>query len=440
LGLRPLLLQRWVAPAALEKRVRRQTQIDLGSYIAAGLGLTAFNHFVYRFPVESGLKLLIGIVTLGIFNALDLALDTERHMIKQAAAGGQRFAAHFRLESLTQNFAKGAVMVLALLGAIFFLVIKKDLRWLIGLSVNQLRAAERSVLIEVVFIIGVMMSLTIKLTVSYAKNLKIFFEHQTGVLNAVALGRLDTYVPIVGFNEFALIAQHTNTMIDSLREKARVESLFGKVVSPEIARRLLAGGEDGIKLGGTRRNLVILFSDLRNFTSFAEAQAPEAVMQFLNTYFTAMVTIIRQHGGLVDKFIGDGILAVFGLENPDEAASHAVQAAVSMVDACRQLATQLAIPVESGIGIHCGDVLAGNVGSQERLEFTFIGDVVNTASRVESATKQLQLPIVISEVVWKELAKESRALPWQDLGAHQLRGKAVPLTLFGLQPSGLSGS
>lgn len=437
LGLRPILLRTLAAVATVQVRVRRQVWIDLGSHVAVGLGLTVFNHLVYSFPLESGLKLLVGLLTLGIFYALDLALITERTLLEQAAARGQRLLVSFRVQSLTRSFAMVAVAVLGLVGAIFYLVINKDLAWLITVPVAQLHDAQRSILKEVLFIVGVTVLLSIRLAISYSKNLQVFFAQQTAVLDAVAHGRLDRYVPVIGVNEFALIAHHTNEMIDELREKRRVESLFGKVVSPEIARRLLATSADGIKLGGTRRNLVILFSDLRNFTSLAEVQEPESVMHLLNAYFSVMVKLIQQHGGFVDKFIGDGILAVFGLDDPIDASSRAVQAAVSMERACRELAVQLGAAVESGIGIHRGDVLAGNVGSPERLEFTVIGDVVNTASRMEGATKQLQVPVVVSEAVWQELGAKLRTLPWKDLGPHQLRGKSIPLTLFGLRPKDL---
>jgi len=387
----------------------------------------------YHFPATSGLKLLVGCIMLGVFYSLDLALQAERSLVEEASRDGKRLTASFQLRSLTRSFALVTVAVLALLGAVFFLVISKDIAWLITVPADGIREAQRSILVEVVFVVVVMMLLAINLAVSYSRNLKVFFEFQTDVLHKVARGHLDTYVPVSGANEFALIARHTNEMIDELREKQRIETLFGKVMSPEIARRLLAPGADGFKLGGTRRNLVILFSDIRNFTTFSETQTPEAVVALLNAYFAVMVRIVRAHGGLVDKFIGDGMLAVFGLDNPDGASSRAVQAGVAMLTAARELAAQLQAPVEIGIGIHRGEVVAGNVGCPEKLEFTFIGDAVNTASRLESVTKQLHSPLIVSGAIQQDLSAPVLALPWQPLGEHQLKGKTSLVQLYGLQ-------
>jgi adenylate cyclase len=227
-------------------------------------------------------------------------------------------------------------------------------------------------------------------------------------------------------------------MIDSLRDKQRVESVLGKVVSPEIARRLLADGPGGVSLGGTRRNLVILFSDIRSFTTLSESRPPEEVVLLLNAYFSVMVRLVREHGGLIDKFIGDGLLAVFGLDDPRDAASRAVLAALAMLDACKELTQKLGAPLAIGIGIHKGEVIAGNVGAPERLEFTFIGDVVNTASRLESMTKQLGSPLLVSQAVQDDLNASVRALPWTQLGEHPLKGKSVALALFGLAQAPLS--
>ena len=432
LAARPLLLRRRVEPAPPEDRIRRQLHADFFSFVAVGVGLTAYNHLARDFPLGSGMKLLLGCTMLGIFYALDLALQAERVLVADAARTGTRLPAHFQLRSLTRGFATVAVVVLALLGAIFFLVINKDLAWLITVTPPELPAAQRSVLVEISFVVAVMIALSVNLILSYAKNLQIFFRHQTQVLHQVALGQLDSYVPVVGKNEFALIADRTNQMIDSLREKQRVESVLGKVVSPEIARRLLAAGPGGVSLGGTRRNLVILFSDIRSFTTLSESRPPEEVVLLLNAYFSVMVRLVREHGGLIDKFIGDGLLAVFGLDNPTDAASRAVLAGVAMLKACSGLAGELGAPLQIGVGIHRGDVIAGNVGAPERLEFTFIGDVVNTASRLEGLTKQLGSPLLISQAVQDDLSATVRALPWVPLGEHPLKGKSVALALFGL--------
>jgi adenylate cyclase len=437
LAVRPLLLD-WLErrfPRPVEEQVRRQLHVDVGSFAAVGAALTLYNHVVYRFPLESGLKLFVGCALLGTFYGLDLALESERRLVEAASRGGHRLPASWQLRSLTRGFATVAVLVLALVGAVFVLIISKDLAWLVNLGSQQLRTARLSILREVGFVMAVTIALSINLILSYARNLRVFFARQTRVLGQVADGNLDGYVPVVGKSEFAFIADHTNRMIDALRDKRHIESVLGKVVSPEIARRLLAAGPEGVSLGGSRRDLVILFSDIRSFTSYSEGQPPEAVVQLLNTYFAVMVRLVREHGGLVDKFIGDGMLAVFGLDDPQHAASRAVQAGVAMLAACQRLAAELAMPLAIGVGVHRGEVIAGNVGAPERLEFTFIGDVVNTAARLEGVTQKLQAPLVVSQAVHDDLGPAEAALPWLPLGEQPLKGKAVALRLFGLRPA-----
>ena len=429
---RPLWMRRFVAQAPVEHRVRRQMTGDFLAFTGMGLALTFYDLVVHGFPVQSGMKLFVGVLLLGVFASLDMGLLAERVLVEDAASHGKDLTPAFHMRSMTRGFAAAATVVLALLGGVFFLIIVKDLDWMVTLQPDQMLAAKRSIMLEVSFVVLTLLGLMFNLVGTYAGNLRVFFDNQTRVLGRVARGHLDGYVPVAGANEFAVIARHTNEMIDGLKEKQRIESLFGKVVSPEIARRLLEDPNGGT-MGGARKNLVILFSDVRNFTTFSETQSPEQVVHLLNAYFAVMVRIIRSHGGLVDKFIGDGMLAVFGLDNPDGASSRAVQASVEMLAAAKKLTVELAAPVEIGIGIHRGDVVAGKVGSPERLEFTFIGDTVNTASRLESATKALAAPLVVSDVIKGDLRGEAAMLPWVDLGPQQLKGKAAAVPIFGLR-------
>jgi adenylate cyclase len=292
--------------------------------------------------------------------------------------------------------------------------------------------ARGAVLLEVSFVMAILTLLTINLIVSYSRNLKLFFDKETTVLDMVTRDDLEGYVPVLSRDEFGLIADRTNFMIDGLRERRRVKNVLGKVVSPEIARRLLAPGDGNIPLGGTRRNVVILFSDIRNFTTMTERMAPEALVQILNRYFSTMVEIILNEGGLIDKFIGDGILAVFGLDEPRDASRRAVKAALAMQRAVGTLSTDGAEPLEIGIGVHRGDVIAGAIGSPERLEFTFIGDTVNIASRLEGLTKVLQAPILVSSSIHDDLGEESAGPVWKPFGPQTLKGRNEPVSVFGL--------
>jgi adenylate cyclase len=160
-----------------------------------------------------------------------------------------------------------------------------------------------------------------------------------------------------------------------------------------------------------------LFSDIRGFTTLSEKMDPQHLVALLNEYFTEMVNIVMDEGGVVDKYIGDAIMAVFGapVAKPEDAAN-AVRAAVRMRIALRELNTRLAgrglPPLRTGIGIHTGVVVAGNIGSERRMEYTVIGDAVNLASRLESSTKEVGADVLISEDTY-ELTKstiEARAM------------------------------
>jgi class 3 adenylate cyclase len=173
-------------------------------------------------------------------------------------------------------------------------------------------------------------------------------------------------------------------------------------------------------------------SDVRNFTTLTERTDPEVLVHDLNRYFSEMVEIIRREGGLVDKFIGDGILAVFGLDDPEHASKRAVRTALEMQAAVMKLKLELSIPIEIGIGIHRGEVIAGNIGSTERMEFTFIGDAVNTAARLEGLTKGLGASIVISSAIHSELAGNAAKLPWKHFEKQVLKGKTEMVSVYGI--------
>ena len=193
-------------------------------------------------------------------------------------------------------------------------------------------------------------------------------------------------------DEIGTLATAFNNMSHGLAERDRVRSLLGKVVSPAIAAELM--GKELI-LGGEERIVTILFSDIRDFTGISERLSPTEMLDTLNLYFTKMSAIIERHGGVVDKYIGDAIMALFGapLNHPHEADA-AMSAALEMVEALDEFNQQREregrATLRIGIGINTDRVVAGNMGSQSRLNYTVIGDGVNLASRLEGLTKNTE--------------------------------------------------
>lgn len=171
-----------------------------------------------------------------------------------------------------------------------------------------------------------------------------------------------------------------------------------------------------------KRSVTVVVTDLRDFTHFAETLEPQAVLDFLNRYQGILATIVERHGGWVDKFMGDGMLAVFGAPDPlDNHARSALTAATAMVGEVRQIS-----PLAMGVGVHSGPVVAGCLGTAGRLEFTVIGDTVNVAARLEALTKTLGYPLLVSETT----RQQAGAFPLRSVGRHELRGRTQPLELF----------
>jgi class 3 adenylate cyclase len=218
-------------------------------------------------------------------------------------------------------------------------------------------------------------------------------------------------------------------------EKARQR--LGVYVSKEIADQALA--EDSLSLGGTRQPMAVLFSDLRGFTRYAEDLAPESLVDELNAYLDAMVGAIEPYGGLVDKFIGDAIMVVFGIpQAKGDEAVRAIRAASAMRDALtahNQKRKERGLPpLKQGIGVHFGDAVAGNIGTADRMQFTVVGDVVNLASRLETATKELSVDVVISEDAVKSAQNQGGQIPaLRSCGTVSVKGRTEAVAVFTLE-------
>ncbi len=219
------------------------------------------------------------------------------------------------------------------------------------------------------------------------------------------------YVHVEGVrtgDELEALANGFNRMVDGLKERDQLRTTFGKYMTPAVMDHLLGGR---VALGGESLRVTVLFTDIRSFTTISESMDPQHLVALLNEYFSVMVNLVMDEGGVVDKYIGDAIMAVFGAPVPTPAdAVNAVRAAVRMRQALRELNARLAErgrpALRTGIGIHTGEVVAGNIGSDRRMEYTVIGDAVNLASRLESSTKEVGADILISETTYA-LVKET---------------------------------
>lgn len=234
---------------------------------------------------------------------------------------------------------------------------------------------------------------------------------------------------LIAFGGIAAVALENTRFAERLRREAVVRSSFERFFNPALAARIAADPQ-AVRLGGERRRVAVLFADVRGFTPRAESLPPEEVAALLNEYFSRMVDCVFAHGGTLDKFIGDALMAQWGapIARPDDADA-AVRAAIAMQAAVEAMNAEWAArgrePLGVGFGINVGDVFAGHIGSEQRLEYTVIGDTVNVASRVcESAGAG---EILVTDAVAAALTSDVQLEPRAPL---ELRGKSNPVSVF----------
>ena len=234
---------------------------------------------------------------------------------------------------------------------------------------------------------------------------------------------------LAAFSGMAAVALENSRLIERARREAVVLSNFQRYFAPDLAEQI-AAQEGSVQLGGSKRRVTVLFSDIRGFTSLSEAMSPDEIATLLTEYFTVMVEIVFEHGGTLDKFIGDALMALWGAPIAhDDDPDRATRAAVAMQRALERLNdewTRKGRPrLSVGIGISLGDVFAGNIGSDRRLEYTVIGDAVNTAARLCSEANPGE--ILIAEPLFRELATPP---PGETLEPLPLKGKANAVGVY----------
>jgi adenylate cyclase len=242
----------------------------------------------------------------------------------------------------------------------------------------------------------------------------------------VAAGDYSQRLPVVQDDDLGALAASFNSMQAGLAERQRLQAAFGTYVDPALAARLLEQGDD--VFSGERREVTVMFVDVRDFTPFAEANTAEDTVARLNALFEIVVPAVVDAGGHVNKFLGDGALAVFGA--PNDLAEHADAAVSAAVLIHRLVAERFGGSLRIGIGINTGAVIAGTIGGAGKLEFTLIGDTVNVAARVEQLTKTTGDIMLLTQQVVDALTCRPSGLI--DRGFHVLKGKLAPVQVFGL--------
>lgn len=252
-------------------------------------------------------------------------------------------------------------------------------------------------------------------------------------MRQVEAGDLDVTADVTSGDEIGQLAMSFNHMVDGLRREALVRDLFGQYVTPELARAAI---ERRGQLDGELVTCTVLFADIRDFTGISESLPATRLIKILNEYFARMSGVVVEERGFVNKFGGDSLLAVFGTPlNPDpDHASCGVHAALRMQDELAEFNRDQGeawLPqIVIGVGIATGDVVAGNVGSETKLEYTVIGDAVNVASRLQAMTKELGLPILANGETARAAASVAH---FERVGEVSVRGKARHVDVFSVE-------
>ncbi len=276
--------------------------------------------------------------------------------------------------------------------------------------------------LDVLVALLVSFTVSFELTVLLSRSILRPIEDLEVATERIRQGRFDRHVPVTTADEFGELGSAFNQMIDGLAEREQLREAFGTYLDEEVARYIISEGYDP---AGAEVEVSILFCDVTHFTEAAASSEATEVVGRLNELFEVVVPIIARHGGHVDQFIGDGLMAVFGApERMDDHADRAVQCAIELA---RTVNSRRPGDFTVGVGVNSGNVVAGAVGGAGRLAFSVIGDAVNLASRVESATRDLGDPVLITGMTRNLL---SETIEVQPRGVQDLKGYGQPVELF----------
>jgi class 3 adenylate cyclase len=303
----------------------------------------------------------------------------------------------------------------------------------LGLSKQPLEVAARKIQYTIIFISGAFLLVGVIGSMFIARLITKPVENLVRGVHAVAEGNADVQVKRTSSDEIGMLTTAFNEMTRSLKEKKLIKEAFRRYVSHQVAEQIFQNPDRYLlSLRGERRRVAILFADIRDFTPLAELMEPEDVVKILNRYLSYMTESVFKYQGTLDKFIGDCVMAVYGaplyLKNPTEMAVRTaleIQTNISTLN--QQRLEQGERTVEIGIGINTGEAVVGNIGSEDRLDYTVIGDNVNLASRLQVAANSMGVKILISQNAYEDIASMVKA---REIPPLQVKGKREPIQAF----------
>ncbi|NMO22775.1 adenylate/guanylate cyclase domain-containing protein [Pyxidicoccus fallax] len=408
-------------PGEHRTQARHAYLLSVATWVVTGFAGLVWHAASYPyFPFFSHVKLAIGYWLLGRG-----ILTQVEYLIFEYLQPAPHSAARRLSERLGRRLLESFILFTTVPVVVLLLTVHR--------LVGEFHGSHQSV-IDAALLTGIITVAALLAAVLYGRSVRRDSERLLEAVHRVGSGDFQPSAATSRPDELGLVAGGINDMAEGLQLRERIRDAFGRFVSPQVANEFIekyARPGRAAELGGSRRDVVILFSDLRDFTPLSESLSPEDLIQVLNGYFAEMVAAIQNHGGMVDKFIGDAVLAVFGLtEGSENPAVAAVAAASEMRQRLKGYNARLAargLCLRSGIGIHAGEVVAGYLGSTERMEFTVIGHNVNVAARIESCAREPLPSLLFSDDVARRLAGR---VDIREVESVPLKGVAEPVRLF----------
>jgi class 3 adenylate cyclase len=305
----------------------------------------------------------------------------------------------------------------------------------VGFSTEPVDNIIRDIVRGSVLAVAVALVAAVSLTIFFTRRALAPVGQIAEAAYSVARGDLTRRVSETRWDDLGRLERAFNDMVKGLNEREQIREMFGRYVSPQVREAIESGR---VTLTGERKTVTVLYCDMRGSTPFAEAHEPEEVMAALNQYFEVIILATEAHGGIVNRFVGDAAVCVFGA--PTEYRDHAeraVEAALSMREGLAHLnrkRTLLGLPtLLFGLGLNTGAVTAGATGSEERQEYTLIGDAMNLGARIEELNKVYpEHDILLSEFTHSALGDKAQSYAFNDLGPVDIRGKALKVRVLGL--------
>ena len=345
------------------------------------------------------------------FFAMELAL---RPVIEDVSAG---LPATFELRGDGVSLRTRLMLAMPLLNVIGGVAVA-------GLSADGTATLE-DLGVDALIAVAVAFTISLELTYLLARSIADPVRELREATARVSAGERQIQVPVASNDELGHLAQSFNAAVAAIDERERLHEAFGAYVAPEVAQRVL---REGVSLEGEEVEVTVLFLDIRGFTALAERSSAREVVTLLNEFFEVVVPCVKRHGGHANKFVGDGLLCVFGA--PERLRDHADRAVGCAVELAGLVAERFPGRIEVGIGLNSGPVVAGTVGGGGRVDFTVIGDAVNTAARVEEATRGTG-DTALATAATRALLVDDR-WRWQERPPVPLKGKTETVALFAL--------